>query len=292
MKLESEMALKKTASLLGTAILALSLSACGGGSSPASTAPSAAAVEAAPSGLITAGQLKICIDPEYAPLEYFSNGTSGDIIGFDADGARALASYWGLTPTFQQAAFDGLMPALQAKRCDVMWSGLYTSPARLQVADGAKYLNTGPGIVVAAKNKDSIKVADDLCGKTVAAQNGGANAATVRALGEKCVQGGKGNINVAEYPKVAETVLAVTNGKADALVETDVAIADIVAKSNGALVPVEGVFPTDTTFGVFTIKGGPLSEPVDKAVKALIRNGTLAELAKKYGLNPDKLVKG
>src|SRR3954469_24973984 len=111
------MALKRTASLLGTAILALSLSACGGGSSPASTAPTTAAVEAAPSGLITAGQLKICIDPEYAPLEYFSNGTSGDIIGFDADGARALASYWGLTPTFQQAAFDGLMPALQAKRC-------------------------------------------------------------------------------------------------------------------------------------------------------------------------------
>jgi polar amino acid transport system substrate-binding protein len=289
--------MKKKIPALAAAALLLSLSACG---SSAASKPDAqgttggAAVEAAPAGLISAGQLKICIDPEYAPLEYFSNGSSGDIIGFDADGARALASYWGVQAQFQQTAFDGLMPALQAKRCDVMWSGLYTSADRLKVADAAAYLSTGPEMVVNVKNKDQIKTAMDLCGKTIAAQSGGTNSKEAKNLGTACTAAGKPDVTVSEYPQTAQTVLAVTNGKADALVETDVAIPGMVAKSNGQLVEVDGIFPTSTKtdFGVFTIKDGPLSAPVQKAVKALISNGTLAEVAKKYNLNPDKLAKG
>lgn len=232
--------------------------------------------------------------PRVRPLEYFSNGTSGDIVGFDADGARALASYWGVQPVFQQTAFDGLMPALQANRCDVMWSGLYTSAARLQVADAAPYLATGPELVINTKEKGQISAAMDLCGKTVAAQSGGSNAAEAAKIGAQCVAAGKPNVNVTEYPQTAQTVLAVMNGKADALVETDVAIPGMVAKSNGSLVEVDGIFPlsTRTDFGIFTVKNGALSAPVAKAVKAMISNGTLATIAKKYGLNPDKLIKG
>lgn len=282
--------MKKVLGTVGAVALVLSMAACGGsGNASAGQTPSAA-VEAAPDGLITKGQLKVCIDPEYAPLEYFANGSTGEIVGFDADGARALGDHWGLKTTFQQTAFDGLMPALQAKRCDVMWSGLYTSPARLEVADGAPYLSTGPQLIVNASHKDSVKTAGDLCGKTVAAQNGGSNAKAAKDLGTKCESEGKPGIKVDEYPKVAETVLAVTNGKADALVETDVAVPDMVSKSGGKLVAVDGVFPVDTTFGVFTLKGGPLSEPVAKGVKALIANGTLAKLAEKYALDPAKLV--
>jgi ABC-type amino acid transport substrate-binding protein len=285
----------KTIGALGAAALLLSLSACGGSAASSGDQASAAkAVEAAPAGLITSGQLKICIDPEYAPLEYFSNGSSGDIIGFDADGARALAGYWGLQAQFQQTAFDGLMPALQAKRCDVMWSGLYTSPDRLKVADAAAYLSTGPEMVVNEKQKDQIRTAADLCGKTIAAQSGGTNAKEAKNLGTQCKADGKPDVTVSEYPQTAQTVLAVTNGKADALVETDVAIPGMVSKSNGQLVEVDGIFPssTKTEFGVFTIKGGPLSGPVQKALKAMSGNGMLADVAKKYNLNPDKLVKG
>lgn len=290
--LESETLVNKVLVLVGTAALAISLAGCTS-SAPTASPSGSASVSSAPSGLITAGQLKICIDPEYAPLEYFNNGSSGTIIGFDADGARALAAHWGLTAVFQQTAFDGLMPALQAKRCDVMWSGLYVSAARLQVADAASYLATGPELVINEKSKGTIKTADDLCGKTIAAQSGGANAAMAAQIGVECKAKGKADVNVSEYPQTAQTVLAVTSGKADALVETDVAIPGMVSKSNGQLVELDGIFPvsTRTDFGVFTKKGGPLSEPVATAIKALISDGTLAKIATKYGLNPEKLPK-
>src|SRR5579862_667641 len=109
--------------LAAVASAALLLTACSGSSNGDSGA--VAANSKAPAGLLTAGTLTACIDPEYAPLEYYKNGSSGDIVGFDADGVRALAAHWGVTPKLVATSFDGLMPALNAGRCDVVWSGLY-----------------------------------------------------------------------------------------------------------------------------------------------------------------------
>jgi polar amino acid transport system substrate-binding protein len=234
------------------------------------------------------GELSVCTDPEYAPMEYYQNGTSGTPIGFDSDGAVALAKLWGVTVKWVPTAFDGLMPALQAKRCDILWSALYLSPERLQVANGSPFMVTGPGLIVPSGTTD-IKTADDLSGKRVAVQGGGSNEKMLRTLSAKLEAEGKPGLKVQAYPKTAETVAAVSNGKADALIETDVAVADMVAKSNGKLVEVKGIFPTETKFGVFTLKDSPLSAPVADGLKTLGSDGTLATIAKKYGLDPAKV---
>jgi len=265
--------------------MALLIAGCGGGSS------GSAASGAAPAGLITGGEVKICTDPEYPPMEYFSAGNATDPTGFDSDAARALADLWKVKVTWQITAFDGLIPALQAQRCDVEWSALYTSPERTAVADAAPFLQTGPGLIVRTGNT-AIKSADDLSGKTVAVQGGGANELTLNQLSAKFKAAGRAPITVQAYPKTAETVAAVTNGKADALIETDVAIVDMVSKSGGALVSVPGIFEAETTFGVFTRKGSPLSKPVAAAVATLAANGTLGKLATKYGLDPSRIPHG
>ena len=286
---------RSTLALLGaiTTSAALALSGCGSSSSSgAATTTSAAASgsaassasAAAPAGLIKDGEVSFCTDPEYPPMEYYENGTSGDIVGFDSDSARALAALWGATPTFEVTAFDGLMPALQAKRCDILWSALYMSEARLQVADATAFFNTGPALL--APTGSSITTQDDLSGKTVAVQGGGANEQTLKDLSATFEAAGKPGITVQPYPKTAETVAAVTNGKADALIETDVAAADMKAKSNGQLTIVPGVFPADTKFGVFTVKGSELSPAVAEGIATLTTNGTLATIATKYGLDP------
>jgi polar amino acid transport system substrate-binding protein len=252
--------------------------------------PSAsAATSAAPKNLVKAGTLTNCVDAEYPPLEYFSNGTSGKIIGFDADGAAALAKYWGLKIKQSNTAFDGLIPALAAKRCDIVWTGLYLSNKRLVVADGAVYLNTGPGLIVAAANPKYIKNVDSLCGLKVAAQGASANEGIIKAKSTACVAAGKAAIKLQSYPKVAETVAAVTNGQADALIETDVAVADIVKKSSGALKEIRKAFPTDTQFAVYVTKASKNIAALQKAIKALVANGTLKKIAITYGLDPGKV---
>ena len=268
----------------GVAAAALVLTACS--SSPAA---GGSASSKAPAGLIQAGTLTACIDPEYAPLESYKNGSSGDVVGFDADGVRALAKHWGVTAKFNITSFDGLMPALNASRCDIVWSGLYQSDARKAISDSAPYMQAGPTAVAAPALAGKLRKQEDLCGLRVVTQSASANSADVAALSKKCVDGGKKEIAHSDYPQTAQTVLAVLNGKADVLVETNVGAAYIASQNEGKLAVAKGVFPAETTFGVFTRKGDKLSSALAPGLKAIYDDGTLKKLAEQYKLDPAAL---
>lgn len=274
---------KSTKAALAAAALTLALSGCSGTATPA---PAGSGGDKAPKGLATSGKLTLCIDPEYAPLEYYANGSSGEIVGFDADAARALAKHWGVETKFEVTTFDGLMPGLQTRRCDAIFGGLYMSKARLEVADAAPVMNAGPAILAAPGNTGKFKEPLDLCGTSVAAQSASANAARIVELKKECKDAGKDEPRLTEYPKVSETVLAVLNGKSEALIETNVAAAYMASQNEGKLSVAPGVFPPDTTFGVFTRKGDQLSAAVAEGLKALYADGTLAKIATQYKLDP------
>lgn len=240
--------------------------------------------------LVTKGTLTNCIDVEYPPMEYFSNGSSGKIIGFDADASAAVAKELGLKIKQLNTAFDGLIPALKAGRCDMVWTALYLSKKRLAVADGVAYLETGPGLVVAKGNPKKITdLSFDLCGKRFAVQGASANEGILIEQNKICQNTGKGAIAISSYPKVAETVAALLNGKVDGIVETDVACGDIVNKNAKKLQVATGYFPGDIQFAAYMNKGAALTPAVQKAVEKLISNGTLGKIAKKYNLDPEKL---
>lgn len=280
---------KAAASICLAAALAVTVAGCASGSNAGSSAGSTAAStgsSAGPAGLIHPGKLTACIDPEYAPLEYYKNGTDGDIVGFDADGIRALAKHWGVQTDLVVTSFDGLMPQLQSSACDVIFGGLYMTPARLQVADASAVMKAGPTVITTPALAGKIKKKTDLCGLTVAAQAASSNALTVKALSDTCTSAGKKAINLVEYPKTAETVLAVINGKADALAETNVAAAYMVTQNKGRLTIAPNVLELDTTFGVFSRKGDALSPSIASGLAALRKDGTLAGIAKRYGLDP------
>jgi polar amino acid transport system substrate-binding protein len=59
---------------------------------------------------------------------------SGELIGFEIDVARKLAEDMGVEVEFQPTAFDGIIPALIAKKFDLIITGMALKPKRnLQV---------------------------------------------------------------------------------------------------------------------------------------------------------------
>lgn len=282
----------KKLTVIGVAALTATLALAGCSSSAAepgaSTTPSVAAGAEAPDGLIDSSTVTFCIDPEYPPLEYYENGTDGEIIGFDADAARAIAAYWGLEATFEVTTFEGLQPGIQTARCDIIPGGLYMSESRLEVLDGVQYMQTGPALIVRADDDADYTRNGDLCGLTISAQSGSSNATIGEEIATECGDG----TSVDQYPKTADTVVAVVNGAADALIETDVAAADIVARSGGQLRLVDGFFEPDTQFGMFLAKDSTITAPLAEALQALYDDGTLAGIAGTYNLNPANLVVG
>src|SRR5436309_5217288 len=86
---------------------------------------------AAASGRQTA-TFKYCTDPTFPPMEYAT--TSGKIVGFDVDMAAALAKTFSSTAAAVKTAFPGLLPALNAKKCDAVISGIFITPDRKKQA--------------------------------------------------------------------------------------------------------------------------------------------------------------
>ncbi|MCR8669601.1 transporter substrate-binding domain-containing protein [Agrococcus sp. HG114] len=279
--------MKKSLLVIGAAAATITLLAgCSAGSAAPEASGSAGgdASSNAPEGLVNPGQLSACIDPEYAPLEYYANGSDGEIIGFDADGIRALADHWGVETNMVVTSFDGLMPGLQSGTCDMIFGGLYITEERLAVADASPVMNAGSAILAKPELAPELTEPADLCGLTVAVQAASSNELELQSINE--TECGDDPMTIQSYPKTAETVLAVVNGLADALTETNVAAAYMETQNEGRLA-VADVFPTDTVFGVFTQKGSPVSAAVAEGLRALHDDGTLASIAEEYNLDAD-----
>lgn len=263
----------------------LLLTGCAGSGDKTEAAPAATANANTPEGLVKAGALTVCIDPEYPPLEYYADGSGGEIIGFDADSVRALADHWGLEPKFEVTSFDGLMPGVQGGKCDMIFGGLYESEERAEVAGSVSIMAAGPAVLASPASVSKITDGMSLCGMRVVTQAASSNSMSVQKLSGECEAAGNPAISHTEYPKTAETVLAVINGKADALVETNVAAAYMAAQNAGKLEVVNTVFDPDTTFGAFTKLESPLLAPLAEALDALQADGTLAKIAAQYNLD-------
>jgi len=243
----------------------------------------------APAGLAKEGVVSFCIDPEYPPMEYYDEGTGGEIIGFDADMQRAMADAWGIEVEFVVTAFDGLMPGLQAERCDILMSGLYLSEARLEVAEGNPYFNAGAALITRAGEEGQFQSQMDLCGVQVIAQGGSANSQIIRDLGPVCEADGKAAPILTEYPRVSETVFALINGRGDTIIETNVGAAYIASQNDELVTARADIFPPDIQFGIYTRPGSPLTAAVAEVLNVLLLRGTIEEIAIKYGLKPEDI---
>ena len=128
-----------------------------------------------------------------------------------------------------------------------------------------------------------------LCGLTISVQGQGSNWQILQDQNKACAAAGRNALTVQSYPKTAETVAAVLSGKADGLIETDVAVPEITSASNGKLVEQKAVFKAATQFAVYMPKGSKNYLPIKAAIRALVLDGTLGTLATKYGLDPSKV---
>lgn len=287
------------------AIAALLLAACQGAgaspsvsaSTPASVAPASVApspsVIPAPTSLITAGQLVDCVDIEYPPLEYFETSDVTDpnaAIGFDVDGAKAAAALLGLQITVRNTGFDALIPDLTTGgRCDIVWSGLFISDERLQVADATPYMKTGHVVMVPVGNPKGIHAAADLCGTTISIQSGGLVETVSAQANTDCTAAGSAAITIQGYKTVPEEFQQIVLGRVDAIWETQEAVADWMTRNPGKY-EVAFVASQDKTYGIYYLKGKTdIGDAFAAALRALKADGSLAEIAQKYNLDPKTL---
>jgi polar amino acid transport system substrate-binding protein len=284
---------------VGTALAALLLaSACGGssgttssGSTPSVASSKDAALAAKlPPAVASAGVVKVGSDVSYAPVEFFD--TDGKTVtGIDPDLAKAVGGKLGVRFEFTNATFDGLIPAVQSKRFDIVWSAMSDTKDRQAKLDFVDYFNAGTSILVKKGNPEKINSLDDLCGKTVALQRGTTQEDVATKQQDACKTAGKTAINVLPFDKDTDALTQIKSGRAVADMN-DFPVAAYNAKTSGGGndFQVVGEQIEAGPYGVGLRKEDTqLRDAVQGALKAIIADGTYDKVLAKWNVEKGSL---
>ncbi|HMC42013.1 MAG TPA: ABC transporter substrate-binding protein, partial [Acidimicrobiales bacterium] len=256
-------------------VLLLALSACGSSKKTTSaTTGGGSLFSKLPSAIQSSKEIKVGSDIEYAPIEFYKEGTQ-ELQGLDSDLAQAMGQKLGVKFTFvNDTDFAGIISALQAGRFDIIMSAMNdTAERRKKGADFIDYFTAGTSIIVQKGNPKGIKTPDDLCGQTVAVQKGTVQDTDILTPQvAKCKSGPK-PLNVLRFEKDTDALQQVKNGRAVANLE-DFPVAAYNAKTSGGgndftAVDVPGIGPG--SYGIAVLKTNTqLRDALQAALKAVI----------------------
>jgi len=250
----------------------------------ASSAPSAVALTA-PSRITTAGKLVFCTDVSYAPEEFYAaDGTTAQ--GSDIDIAAQIAKYWGVQVEIDNTGFDSIILALNAKKCDLIISGMNDTADREKQVDFVDYLKVGQGLLVPAGNPKGIHTLADLSGKDVAVQLGTTNLDALNAENATLKAAGQPQINIHGYQKDTDAFNQLALGRVDAYSTDSPVVAYYNSLPGNAGKYEVGGTPIDPApIGIAMRKDDTgMKAAVQAAVDAMYADGSLAAIVAKWGM--------
>jgi polar amino acid transport system substrate-binding protein len=281
------------------------LAGCQGGGSqdPAADRPAAQGLtelgRQLPDSMQRAREIRVGSDVSYAPVEYYDafaqdvlDRPVGDpepqVLGIDPDLASELGRTLGVRFTFENVAFDKLIPALRAKRFDVIISSMTATQERARQISFVQYFQAGTSILVAKGNPKRIRSLADLCGKTVTLQTGTTQEALIAAEQARC---GADRIRARSLDSGTQVILDVKYGRADAAL-TDFPVAAYNAKvsAKGADFQVVGKQIDPGPYGIGVRRqDGRLRTVLQAALRAIIQNGSYDRVLAKWNVSDGAL---
>jgi polar amino acid transport system substrate-binding protein len=254
-----------------------------------------------PSGwhLAGAGQLVIASDAEYPPAEFADPRHPNQYDGYDLDLAREIARRLCLKPRIAAAVVDRILPGLVgaplgAQTYDIAISSFTITPALAQQVDLVPYFAAGESILVGAGDPLGIHALADLCGRTVAAQNGtfelgelqAANGASpAPASGQPICQADP--IAIRPYDTADQMVAQVLQGHAVAAY-ADQPVVDYAVSRHPRQLASAGVVVAPQPQGIAVRKDDPaLGQAIRKALDAMRADGTYLDILRRWGVQAE-----
>ena len=280
---------KKVLAITMAALMAASLTACGGGAKETTAAAttaeekaedttaaeskdetSAEAAETEAAKEAAGGKLVMATNAEFPPYEYHDGDA---IVGIDAEIAKAIADELGMELEIEDIAFDSIIPEIVSGKADMGLAGMTVTEDRMQSVDFSDtYAKASQKIIVTEDSE--IASPDDLKGVIVGVQLGTTGDIYVSDLEAD-------GTTVERYNKGFEAVQALSQGKIDAVVIDGEPAKTFVAETEALKILDESF--TDEEYAIAVKKGNTeLLEKINGALKTLKDNGTLDEIVAKY----------
>jgi lysine-arginine-ornithine-binding protein len=236
---------------------------------------------AASGGAMADDTIRFGVDASYPPFE--SKAADGKLVGFDIDLGNEICHRLHAKCVWVENDFDGMIPALKARKFDGVLSSMSMTPAREeQIAFSAKLFNT-PTRLVAKSGSGILPTAESLKGKRVGVEQG-----TIQETYAKAHWAPAG-VEVVPYQNQDQVYQDLIAGRVDATLQ------DAVQADIGFLKTPRGK--------AYGFAGGDLDDPVtlgngagiglrkedtelkakiDGAIAGMLKDGTYKKIEKKY----------
>lgn len=264
------MKMKKLAAVALAVVMSVSmLAGCGSSNDKKSAESSTSANETATVKTAKDGVLTMATNATFPPYESYEGN---DIVGIDADIAKAIADKLGLKLEIQDMEFNSIITAVQSGKADLGLAGMTVTDERKQSVDFTDSYATGIQSVI-VKEGSSIKSIDDLKGKKIGVQ--------LATTGDIYAKDDFGEENVEEYNKGADAVMALTSGKIDAVI-IDNQPAKAFVKTTDGLQILDTDYVQEDYAAAIQKGNTDLLNAVNGALKELKEDGTIQKILDKY----------
>lgn len=260
---------KKILTLVLVVLLALTLTACGGGGNKQ------AAEKTTWEKIQAEGKMIAGLDDTYAPMGF--RDENNNLVGFDIDMGAELGKRLGIEVQWQPTAWDGVIASLKAKKFDVIISGMTITPAReAEVNFAGPYIHAAQALVVKAGNEEVVN-AEDLAGKVVGTQNGSTGLVVAEDLDAEY-----GFAEIKGYADYSLVFQDLKIGRLDAVISDNYVANNYIASMPGEFKLTGGLFGEEVQGVAIRKDDADLFEAIDTALKDMIVDGTMAQLAEKW----------
>ncbi len=217
------------------------------------------------------GELVVGSDAAYPPFEFVDK--DGNIVGIDIDIAKAIADHLKVKLRVVNTSFDGIIPALLAKKFDMIISAMTITPERAKQVDfSIPYYNAGQLITV-REDDNRIKSEKDLQGKIVAVQLG--------TTGQFYAESLPGIKEIRKFETVDGAFLELKNGRVDAVIADDLTSLAFVRSTKG--LKVINKLLTKEQYGIAVRKEDKaLLREINIVIARLKKEGVIEKLREKW----------
>ena len=217
----------------------------------------------------------------YAPMNYEENG---ELVGFDTEFAKAVCEKLGMEPKFQLIDWGNKYMELESGNIDCVWNGFTFNCADddgVQRSDkvdfSLAYMDNEQCVVVKKDNLEALNNAEALVGKKVSAEDGSAGESKAKEIiGDDGTYVG--------VTAQMDTLTELKSGNVDFVVIDKTMANTIIGNGDYAdLAVADAIELEPEQYAIGFKKGSELTAKINMAIKELAADGTLAEIAEKYG---------
>lgn len=258
------MKLKKLAALALTVVLGASVLVGCGGSDKKEGSTGESSVDT-----VVDGKLIVATNAYFPPYEYYEGS---EIVGIDVEVAKAIGEKLGLEVEVQDMEFDSIITSVSTGKADIGLAGITVTPDREKNVSFTDSYATGIQSVI-VKEGSPIKTIDDLKGKKMGVQ--------LSTTGDIYASDDFGEENVEKFSKGNDAVLALTQGKIDAVIIDNQPALSFVESTDG--LKILDTQYAEEEYAICAAKGNDqLLDAVNGVLAELKEDGTIQSILDKY----------